>query len=500
MSHTAVAAAEEVLDRHFDLPEIYDPAVPLTVLVESGHNARRRFDQGKLDELAASIREKGIIEPLVVRPFPLNGDTKYEIVAGARRYRASKLAGRTTVPCVIREYTDTDVIELQIAENIQREGLDPIDEALSYKTLIDFDSSRYTAAYIAQRIGRKEAYVWETIRLLNLVDQAKQLLEDGRITRSHGEAIARLTADQQTELIDPESDLWRPERGSLPLDEQPGIYDDKKPISIRELEHHIAHHIRFDVRRAAEIAPLDYSETAARVEAAMAKPGRGKKVISITHLHQTPANARDENDRTYTAQSWARADGRADSHTCEFSILGMIAVGPGQGEAFDVCIAKDKCDVHWKAERRAKEKTEKLKASGQTEKAKQVFEEQREKQAEQQRKADEARKRWNAATPAIIDAIAAAMKKARPGAIGPLVLKAIDGSYNEQFGKVARARIPAKHRADDIVRQAALIVLIRELSGYNAHERFPRLAKSYGVDIAAILKAQQKQQKAKVKK
>lgn len=500
MSRTAVAQAEEVLDQHFDVNERFDQAVPLEKLMESGHNARRKFDQDRLEELAASIRQHGIIEPLIARPFELAGEERLEIVAGARRYRASQLAGRTHVPVLIRDYDDNDVLELHIVENIQREGLDPIDEAASYKALIESDKDRYSAAYIAQRIGRKEAYVWETIRLLNLVDGAKQLLEAGRITRSHGEAIARLTPEQQQKLIHPDGALWTPETQRLGFDDDVDSadeYEDLKPISIRELEHHIAHHIRLDVRHAADIAPLEFGETAARVEAAMAKPGRGKKVISITHLSHVPADAKDENERTFTAQAWKRADGKDDSSKCDFSVLGVIAVGEGQGEAFDVCIAKEKCDAHWKAERRQKEKVEKLKSSGESEKAQQVEEARRQREEDDRRKADEARALWRASELAIIDAVAAAVKKSKLGNLAALVLDEIDGSHNGQFGKIARVRIPAKNKADDIVRQAALIVLVREIAAYNAPERFPRIARQFGVDVKEILKTVSKQKAAK---
>jgi ParB family chromosome partitioning protein len=501
MNRIAFADAEHALDQIIDVQERFDQAVPIDMLVESGHNARRKFDPTKLQELADSIRQHGVVEPLIARPFELFGEPKLEIVAGARRARASRLAGRTHVPVLIREYTDNDVLELHIVENLQREGLDPLDEAASYAALIKSDKDRYSVGYIAHRIGRKEAYVWETLRLLNLVEGAKQLLEQGRITRSHGEAIARLTPEQQEKLIHPDGGLWTGESHSLGFNEGAAATDDPfdglKAISIRELEAYIANHVRIDVKHAAAVAPLEFAETAARVEEAMAKPGRGKKVISITHLSHVPADAKDENERTFTAQCWERADGKDDSKTCEYSVLGVVAVGEGQGDTFDVCIAKDKCDVHWKSERLAKAKVQKLKDSGQSEKAKEIETKRQEAEAREGKRQDEARAQWKAAYPLILDAVVVALKRLKPARLAPVLLEAVDHSYKGEFGKAARERIPAKTKADDIIRQAVLIVLIRESSGYNAAVTFPRIAKQFGLDVPAILKNIAKQQSAK---
>lgn len=504
MNRIAFAEAEQALDQIVDVNERFDRLVHIDTLIESGHNARRKFDPTKLQELADSIRQHGVIEPLIARPFELNGEPRLEIVAGARRNRAARLAGRTHVPVLIRDYSDNDVLELHIVENLQREGLDPLDEAASYKALIESDKTRYSAAYIAQRIGRKEAYVWETLRLLNLVPQAQELLEAGRITRSHGEAIARLTPEQQERLIAWPEDggrpgaLWNFETVDLRFDDDAPAdnYDGLKPISIRELEAYIANHVRLDIKHAAVVAPLEFAETAARVDEAMAKPGRGKKVISITLLSTIPPDAKDPNEKTYTAQSWKFANGK-DGAKCDLSVLGVVAVGEGQGDTFDVCIAKDKCDVHWESERLAKAKAQKLNDSGQSEKAKEIETKRREAEAAALRRQEEARAQWKSAAPVIMDAVAVALKRLKPVRLGPFLLEAVDHSYKGQFGKAARQRIPAKAKADDIVRQAVLILLIREIEGYSAAETFPRLAKQFGVDVPAILKTLSKQKSAK---
>lgn len=369
MNRAAVADAAEALTEVFDLAERFE-SVPLSALVESGHNARRKFDPHKLEELAASIREKGIIEPLVVRPFAMNGSAHYEIVAGARRFRASSIAGRTAVPCVIREYSDSDVLELQIVENIQREGLEPLDEAAGYAELIKSNPARYSAAFIADRIGRPEKYVWDTMRLLNLVPDAKKLLEEGRITRSHAIVLARLTAEHQKAVIDPKGGglFTIDHAASLAFDEDPKEtrkLDGLKPVSVRELEHYITEHVRFDAEHLATTDPLEFGETAKRIQEAAEKPGRGKKVIPITYAYHLHDDAKDSSERTYGVNSWKRADGQEKSKTCEHAVLGVVAAGSEEyGKVFDVCVARDKCTVHFGDVIRAKEKNAKLREKG----------------------------------------------------------------------------------------------------------------------------------------
>ena len=110
--------------------------IPLNRIQESKTNPRRTLDEAKLAELAANIRQHGVLQPVLVRPSPNGEDGFYELVAGARRYRASKLARRETIPVTIRELTDAQCLELQLIENLQRENLNPVEEAQGYAQLI----------------------------------------------------------------------------------------------------------------------------------------------------------------------------------------------------------------------------------------------------------------------------------------------------------------------------------------------------------------------------
>ena len=145
---------------------------------------RRIFDEDALAELAKSIEEHGVLQPILVRPMLRGG---YQIVAGERRYRASRLAGLTEIPAVIRELTDSETMQLALIENLQREDLSPLEEAAGYKKLTD--DFGFSQEEIAKTVGKSRSAVANTLRLLTLPDEVKPLLEEGRISPGHARAL-----------------------------------------------------------------------------------------------------------------------------------------------------------------------------------------------------------------------------------------------------------------------------------------------------------------------
>jgi ParB family chromosome partitioning protein len=148
---------------------------------------RREFDKKTLEELAQSIRESGIIQPLVVRK---TAQGHYELIAGERRLRASKLAGLTQVPVVLRKSTDQESLELALIENIQRENLNCVDEALAYSQLMD--DFHLTMDQVAQKVGKDISTVTNVVRILKLPPSILQDLRDGKLTLGHAKAILGL--------------------------------------------------------------------------------------------------------------------------------------------------------------------------------------------------------------------------------------------------------------------------------------------------------------------
>ena len=177
--------------------------LPLRSIQESKTNPRRQFDEAKLAELADNIRLHGVLQPVLVRPLPGGEAGEYELVAGARRYRASQLAKRETIPATIRELTDTECLELQLIENLQRADVHELDEARGYAALMQLQPETYTVETLAEKIGRSEKYVYARLRLLQLVDEVQQAFYTGKLTVAHAFEIARLTpADQRRALAE----------------------------------------------------------------------------------------------------------------------------------------------------------------------------------------------------------------------------------------------------------------------------------------------------------
>ncbi|AGF59550.1 ParB family chromosome partitioning protein [Clostridium saccharoperbutylacetonicum] len=148
---------------------------------------RKSFDSEKIAELAESIKTHGIIQPLILRKHI---NDQYIIVAGERRWRAAKMAGLSEIPAVIMELSDKDILEVSLIENIQRQDLNPIEEALAYKKLLD--DFEITQEELSKRIGKSRVAITNTIRLTNLDDKVQQYIIEGIITEGHGRAILSL--------------------------------------------------------------------------------------------------------------------------------------------------------------------------------------------------------------------------------------------------------------------------------------------------------------------
>ena len=156
---------------------------------------RTIFDDEKIAELATSIKENGLIQPLIVRKYNRN----YQIIAGERRYRACKLAGLKTVPCIIKDIDDKQMDTYAIIENIQREDLTPIEEANAYKTLIDTYGMSQTE--LANKENKKQSTIANKLRLLKLSDEVKDALKSKQITERHARAMLSLQPEKQEEVL-----------------------------------------------------------------------------------------------------------------------------------------------------------------------------------------------------------------------------------------------------------------------------------------------------------
>lgn len=169
--------------------------MPIEFLHASPNNPRKHFNDGDLDDLARSIKEKGLLQPIVVRPRP---DGEFEIVAGERRWRASQKAGIHEVPVLIRELSDGEALEIALIENIQRADLNPLEEARAYGMLLDHFN--YTQQQLGESVGKSRSHIANTLRLLSLPDSVRQQIETGQLTAGHARAL--VATDSPAQLAD----------------------------------------------------------------------------------------------------------------------------------------------------------------------------------------------------------------------------------------------------------------------------------------------------------
>ncbi len=167
-------------------PEGEQKVVAIDMIRSSSLNPRKDFPEEELIELSDSIRQKGLVQPIIVRPDPA-GNGGYEIVAGERRWRAAQLAGLHTAPVIVRELGDQEVLELAIIENVQRADLNSIEEATGYNELME--RFNYTQERLAEVIGKSRSHVANTLRLLKLPDIVRTFVREGRLTAGHARAL-----------------------------------------------------------------------------------------------------------------------------------------------------------------------------------------------------------------------------------------------------------------------------------------------------------------------
>lgn len=169
-----------------------DRTIPIEFVSRSPRNPRRHFDENELQDLASSIRQHGIVQPVVVRTV---GQSQYEIIAGERRWRAAQLAGFTEIPVIVRDVDDRTALEIAIVENVQRSDLNPLEEALGYEQLMA--EHGYTQNDLGEIIGKSRSHVANSLRLLKLPDPVRDMLSAGSLSAGHARALVS-TSDPAT--------------------------------------------------------------------------------------------------------------------------------------------------------------------------------------------------------------------------------------------------------------------------------------------------------------
>lgn len=336
-------------------------AIAIDLLHESKHNPRTIFPDQEIEELKNSLLASGQLTPLLVRPHP-GKQGYFEIGAGACRRRAAVRAKLDTLLCVVRELDDATFVELVNVENRQRHNLHPLNEAAGFADWMK--TAGLKIPDIAARIGLSVKYVYDRLKLLQLIKPAQKLFLEGRFEAGHAIILARLSKDDQERAIALDADerwgriggLFQDERVEVEGDEELELADPKKAVSVREFQGWVQRNVRFDPTKVDQgDLRFDFPETAAALD--QAQQGK-RKVLHITHDYRVADDAKDPRRRTYGENSWKRADGKEGSKPCEYSAIGVVVAGPGRGEYLQVCVNRDRCEVHFGPEVKARRKRE----------------------------------------------------------------------------------------------------------------------------------------------
>jgi len=468
-------------------------------ITPSKTNPRKNFEKTAMEELTASIKKHGVLQPILVREAMRNGkDVMFELVAGERRFRAAKQAGLTEIPANVRDLTDVEAIEIQVIENLQRSDLHALEEAEGYRGLLRMPG--FDVSQVADRVGRSTAYVYDRIKLLDLIDPIKVIFLADKITAGHAVLLARLSAKDQEAAY--EGGLFEPEGGLFDHSstDDEGYGHGEKPRSVNELRAWIDEHVRFDHKSAD---PMLFPETVQTIKVAEEE---AEKVIQITRDPFVQPSARNS-EKIVGPRSWERADGKKGSKTCEYAVIGVVVVGYGRGESMRVCTAKEKCKAHWASFQ--KERAERAKASAQgPDKLSEKEQKQEEIRVKKQAKENALKERWDKSTHLITDALAEAVKKASVGASGALAGILLERYDRDSDIEAADERLPVFKTAEDLIRRMVFLELRSEIHQWQSHIEFPkRMKRVFGVDVLKVVvddkKSESKpdgQKKKKVKK
>ena len=201
--------------------------VQIKDIQKNPYQPRKEFSEEKIQELAQSIKENGLIQPIIVRKSPVFG---YEILAGERRYRASIAAGLSEVPVIVKQLSDQDMMLHSIIENLQRENLNPIEEAKAYQSLID---KGFTHTEIAEKMGKSRPYITNLVRLLGLPKHILTEVESGKLSQAHARLLIQLSSDKQDKLLN------RIQTENLSVRQVEQLLQKTKKISKKEKNHFV---------------------------------------------------------------------------------------------------------------------------------------------------------------------------------------------------------------------------------------------------------------------
>lgn len=322
--------------------EVTIESIPLERIQENPANPRKVFKG--MDELVESVRARGVLQPILVRPL---GNRDYQLVFGARRFRAAQRAGLKFIPAMVKDLGDPEALEIMIIENAKREDVHQLEEAQGYHQL--HTEYGQDVATIAAKVGRSVAYVYDRMKLLSLTPKNQERFMADEFTAGHAILLARLDTVTQTEAVEA---LFTHEQLELGHDPEA-----KRLKSVRWLASWIDKHVKLDV--ASDDNLMLFPDMVDSVKRATEEAAR---VVHITREAMLPPEVREGGEKIIGPGMW-RGVGDDESDQCPHSVIGVFVIGEGRGEAMRVCLAKKTCKTHWASESREAKKREKERAA-----------------------------------------------------------------------------------------------------------------------------------------
>lgn len=505
--------------------------LPISSIVESKTNPRRHFDDVTLKELGESIKAKGILSPVLVRP--VNGH--FELVDGARRLRAAKAVQLPEVPAFIRQLSDEEALEIQVVANLLRDDIHPLDEAIGYDQLMK--KNRYTVETVASKVGKSVSYVYQRLKLAELIEPAKKAFWSLKLTPAHAIIIARLQPKDQDRALTFALKTWQdyegehdydnilnPEKGDDPPDTRCNAGEPAQTVcSVKDLADFIEKRIHLDLRKAA----FDKKDTELVAKAGSCincpkRSGFNKELFSdITrdpdictdpvcfalkqrvHVERLKATLKKEKRKfievtadqrkpeghggAITERSFKKISGKP----CKHARTGIYIDGLNMGETVTICNAKRECKQHWADYQRQRASRS---TGGGAEKRESYEEEQKKRQA----KVDRAFKRFRPIAEEIWKKIPTALPKKFDYV--SLLVELLEDDIPQDLEQCKPKGLKLTP-----IQQLNIGLLCRRFGDVdvswegNIHPDTFKLAKAMGIKFEAILQKIENEEKAKEK-
>jgi ParB/RepB/Spo0J family partition protein len=426
--------------------------VAIDLVHESPWNPRKHWDAAADAELLASVRQVGVLTPMLVRPRSPFAPDGYELAAGHRRLRAARAAGLTEIPVLIRAMDDGAFREVLVVENLQRADIHPLDEADGYDALLQADGA-YTVEAVAAKVGKSPSYVYQRLKLLHLVPACRQAFEADQITAAHAVRLARLTAEQQPQAL---------EECFYPIFRLPDE-DHKEPAPVSKLDAWIDRHVR------EQLAAPDTQHYFPEIAEQITEEQQAGTLLELSESYHVNVDLGTKTHGALGAGRWTAI--RTTKDRCAHAQKGVVVHG-GPMRVLDVCATKG-CPKHFPVRKTSRSSTTSRPAG---ESSTDRWKREEEERARQ-------RKRWEKLKPLAYAALGQKMRKVT--LTDALVREVVKALRDHRTSAADVEKAIGVIGVDTAARAFAFVLAVDHCWGL---DEFRKIAKTHGIDLAPLLK------------